>query len=104
MSISPLEPYKKFLAKWPKEAGPKPKATDLKAIHDTGIAKAGSKTAIAVAMAVRSDGTTQEQIKAVLGAPYRNKLSHLVANGLAKREHITGGRHMVYKLSLRRVA
>jgi hypothetical protein len=94
------ESYKPYFDQWPKEAGPKPSQKDLKAIHEAGIAKPGSKTAIAIAMALREKGTTQEQIKAALGTPYRNKLTALVANGLAKRKHVMGGRFMVYKLTL----
>jgi hypothetical protein len=96
-----LDSYQPIMSKWPKEAGPKPAKNLLKLIHDSGIAKPGSKTAVAVAMTLRNSGATQEQIKAVLGAPYRNKLTSLVVKGIAKREHVSGGRHMVYKLKLR---
>lgn len=97
-----MEVYKPLLASWPKEAGPKPTQKDLKLIHDTGIARPGSKTAMAVAMSLREKGATQDQIKKVLGAPYRNKLTTLVATGVARREHVSGeGRLMVYKLRIK---
>ena len=83
-----MEAYKPLFAKWPKEAGPKPTQKDLEVIHNTGIARPGSKTAVAVAMSMREGGTTQEQIKKVLGNPYRNKLTSLVVTGVAKREHV----------------
>jgi len=97
-----MEPYGKLMKQWPKEAGPKPTQKDLKVIHEAGIARPGSKTAVAVAMSMRDKGATQDQIKKVLGAPYRNKLTTLVATGIAKREHVSGeGRLMVYKLRLK---
>src|SRR5688572_12242471 len=103
--MSMLDAYKPLLAKWPKEAGPKPTQKDLKVIHEAGIARPGSKTAVAVAMSMRAKGTTQDQVKKVLGAPYRNKLTTLVATGVALREHVGGeGRHMVYKLRIKVVA
>lgn len=97
-----MDVYKPLLAKWPKEAGPKPTQKDLKLIDEAGIARLGSKTAVAVAMSLRPKGTTQDQIKKVLGNPYRNKLTHLVATGIARREHVGGeGRLMVYKLHIK---
>lgn len=98
--MSTLDVYKTILNVWPKDAGPKPKRRALKTIHEAGIARAGSKTAVAVAMALREKGVTQDQIKMVLGAPYRNKLTQLVVTGIAKREHVRGGRPMVYKLTI----
>lgn len=99
--MSNFEAYKPYFDQWPKDAGPKPKQADLKQIHEAGIAKVGSKTALAVAMSLRERGVTQDQIKMVLGQPYRNKLTHLVATGICMREHVNGGRPMVYKLVLR---
>ncbi len=100
-----MEVYKPLFAKWPKEAGPKPTQKDLKLIHEQGIARPGSKTAVAVAMSLREKGATQDQIKKVLGSPYRNKLTTLVVTGVAKREHVeAGGGHMVYKLRIKTAA
>ena len=95
-----LDHYKSFLDNWPKNAGPKPTQKDLKLIHDSGAARPGTKTAVAIAMSMRPHGTTQGQIKSVLGSPYRNKLTKLVATGAAKREHVPGHGQMVYKLVL----
>lgn len=98
------ETYKPLFVNWPKEAGPKPTQKDLKLIHEKHIARPGSKTAVAVAMSLRPNGTTQEQIKKVLGNPYRNKLTSLVVTGVARREHVEGGKHMVYKLRIKTAA
>lgn len=99
--MSTMEVYRPLFANWPKEAGPKPTQKDLKLIQQQGIARHGSKTAVAVAMSLRPNGATQEQIKKALGNPYRNKLTSLVVTGVARREHVEGGRHMVYKLKIK---
>jgi hypothetical protein len=68
--------------RWNKEAGPKPSKDVMKQAHQ--LARPGTKTATAVAMALRPCGTTQAQIKAVLGKPYRNKLRELTSRGAAR--------------------
>lgn len=98
------EPYTPFLEAWPKEAGPKPTNAEIRQAHDTGMVRAGTKDALAVIMAMRPAGTTQAQIKAVLGAPHRNKIKNLIVAGAAKR--ISAKRnehgHTVYKLEVKK--
>lgn len=77
------EAYMPYLSKWPREAGPKPKASDFAVVHASGHVKPGSKDALAVAMALR--GVTQGEIKAVLGLPHRNKFRELVKAKVAKQ-------------------
>lgn len=94
-----LNTYKPYLERWPTDAGPKPKISDFVAVHATGAVRPGSKDALAVAMALR--GVTQGEIKAVLGAPHRNKMKELVKKRVARRsraERRNG--QMVYKLEL----
>lgn len=87
---------------WDKASGRKP-VQELKRVHKAGLARAGSKSAIALAMALRPTGTTQPQIEAVLGSPYRNKLKQVVKAGHARKighTHNDAG-HIVYKLALK---
>ena len=99
----PTEDYKDFLSDWPREAGPKPKASELTAVYATGRVRPGSKDALAVAMALR--GVTQGEIKAVLGAPHRNKFRELVKARLARRLRVPRKDGLkVYKLELVRQA
>lgn len=96
---SVMKDYEPFLAKWPREAGPKPKASEIQAVHDTGHVKPGSKDALAVAMALR--GVTQGEIKAVLGHPHRNKFRELVRIKAAKVQKLPRRDGLkVYKLEL----
>jgi hypothetical protein len=91
--------YKIFLADWPREAGPKPKVSELAAVHATGRVRPGSKDALAVAMSLR--GVTQGEIKAVLGAPHRNKFRELVKARVARRLRVPRKDGLkVYKLEL----
>jgi hypothetical protein len=91
--------YKEYLTTWPREAGPKPKASELAAVHATGRVRPGSRDALAVAMSLR--GVTQGEIKAVLGAPHRNKMRELVKAKIARRLRVPRKDGLkVYKLEL----
>jgi len=68
---------------WSKDAGRRPAKAHLAAAQT--LARPGSKTAVALAMALRPEGTTQTEIKAILGRPYRNKLRDVVRSGAARR-------------------
>jgi len=63
------------ISQWPAKAGRKPSQKAFRQANK--ISRPGSKDNIAVAMALRPDGTTQKQIICVLGAPHRNKLKSL---------------------------
>lgn len=99
--MSQKSPYAPFLARWPKEAGHKPTEAEFRLIN--GFARAGTKDALALAMAFRPEGATQVQIKAVLHQPHRNKLVNLVEQRKARRVSVPlrDGR-VVYKLVPRR--
>lgn len=95
----PTKEYEEYLTTWPKEAGPKPKASELAAVHATGAVRPGSKDALAVAMSLR--GVTQGEIKAVMGNPHRNKFREMVKAKLAKTLRVPRRDGLkVYKLEL----
>ncbi|HET9285730.1 MAG TPA: hypothetical protein VFR24_27580 [Candidatus Angelobacter sp.] len=71
-----ISKYEPFLAGWKPEFGSKPRTKDLKQAEE--LAKPGSKTAFALAMALRPMGTSQSQIVKVLKLPHRNKIKQLV--------------------------
>lgn len=90
-----------YLRRWNKDAGRRPTADQLKSIVAHGLARPNTKNQVALAMALRKDGTTQPQIIAVLGQPHRNKFKQVVASRKAKvvtSEDSDG--HKVYKLKL----
>lgn len=99
---NPLGHYSAALKAWPvKYAGPKPTADNFKAAHTLG-ARPGTKTAMAVAMYLRSDGATQAQIINVNGGAYLNKMRAAIEAGQATRVPMsaTPQGHTVYKLAL----
>jgi len=71
------EIYKVFLSNWKPEYGKKPNNKQLTLAEH--VAKRGSKTAFALAMGMRPEGTSQSQIVKVLGLPHRNKIRKLAA-------------------------
>lgn len=90
-----------ILNKWKPEAGRKPSKKLLATVHESNAARPGSKDAVAIAMTLRPDGATQQQIAAVLGGPHRNKINHLVVSKKAKLVKMPERHgHMVYKLNL----
>lgn len=103
--MSVLNYYKNWLAKWPKEAGPKPTIEEVESIHKLG-ARAGSKAALANAMYLRKDGATSEQVSQVLGGPHLNKLRSLLSKGVVERVPTppTSEGHTVYKVKLNKSA
>ncbi len=68
--------------KWSKKTGPRPNKALMKAAAD--LAVRGSKAHLAVAMALRKDGLTQQEVIRVLGQPCRNKLKQLISAGLIR--------------------
>lgn len=59
-----------------KQSGPRPAKSYLKdASH---LAKDGTKDHMAIAMAMRPNGTTQNEVVAVLGKPHRNVIKRLI--------------------------
>lgn len=83
--MSMLKPYEGILRKWDtKKYGNRPTVKQLKEINEAGLARAGSKTAFALAMLMREDGASQVQIKNALGATYRNRANQLCMLGLAR--------------------
>lgn len=66
------------ILRFTKDTGPKP-AKKLLAEAAT-LAKADSADQIAVAMSMRPNGATQNEIVSLLGYPHRNKLRQLIAS------------------------
>lgn len=73
------------LANWPGAAGRKPNKNIFKTVEKQGLARPGTKAAVAVAMALREQGTTQEQVKLATGVTHRNKFRALQEQGLVQR-------------------
>lgn len=66
------------------------------------VARPGSKDAMAVAMALRPEGTTQGQVIQVLGHPHRNKIRSLLTHRKAKLLKMPDKDGMqVYKIDLK---
>jgi len=64
---------------WNRNAGRKP---DKKLLAEAAMfASSGSKTHMVIAMAMRPNGLTQDEVVSLLGHPYRNRIRQLV------REH-----------------
>ena len=95
-----LVAYQSVLKKWPKLAGPKPKVVYINNVLKLGSSRLGSLDTIAVAMAMRSKGVTQDQIILALGAPHRNKILKLAREKLIKLIKDRSGSSMNYKASL----
>lgn len=96
------EPYKHILDNWNKKAGRKPTTKQIREALKTGYCRIGAKNTLAIAMALRDGGTTQAQIKAVLGQTHHNKLKALVtkkAVSLVKAANDNGLTN--YKLKLK---
>lgn len=74
MSIK-MKDYKPYLANWKPEYGRKPNNSEVE--YAETMARHGSKTAFALAMGLRPQGTTQSTIVKVLGLPHRNKIRKL---------------------------
>jgi hypothetical protein len=89
--------YDTFLGPWKREYGKKPSTTELKQAET--LAKPGSKTAMALAMGLRPEGTTQSTLVKVLGLPHRNKIKKLVTEKKVKAK-VTGKRPSNIKLEI----
>ena len=61
---------------WNRHAGKKPDRKLL--VEASTYAIPGSKTHLVVAMAMRPNGLTQDEVISLLGHPYRNKIRQLV--------------------------
>ncbi len=72
--------------KWSKKTGIRPSKALL--AQAASLAVRGSKAHLAVAMALRKNGLTQQEVISVLGAPHRNKLKQLVDAGLLRSYRI----------------
>lgn len=97
-----LAPYQEILGAWNKDWGSKPTVKLLREVNEKALALRGSKTAFALAMLMRQEGATQVQIKAALGATYRNRANQLCVMGMAsmKRQGVNGQTR--YRLELRK--
>jgi hypothetical protein len=95
------EQYAGILAGWSPKAGKKPTAKEIKAAHETGLCRVGAKNTIAIAMTLRDNGATQEQIRLVLGHTHHNKIRSLVTKRAAKLIKAANDNGLtVYKLKL----
>lgn len=72
--------------KWTTKTGKKPPPEAFKAADD--FAKRGSHAHMVVAMAMRPDGLTQQEVITLLGHPYRNKLKKLVQDNKVRQVEI----------------
>lgn len=89
------------LRSFPRQSGKRPTILQLKSIVQHGLARPNTKNQIALAMALRKDGTTQPQIVAVLGQPHRNKFKAVQLSKKAKViTNKDGEGHVVYRLQL----
>jgi hypothetical protein len=75
MRTSMMLPYKPFLSEWKAEYGKKPTTQEIS--NAETVARSGSKTAFALALGLRPEGTSQSTIVKVLGLPHRNKIKKL---------------------------
>jgi hypothetical protein len=75
MRTSMMLPYKPFLSEWKAEYGKKPTTQEIS--NAETLARSGSKTAFALAMVLRPEGTSQSTLVKVLGLPHRNKIKQL---------------------------
>ena len=96
--MSTLENYRTYMSTWKPELGKKPRLKEIKSAET--LAKPGSKTAMALAMGLRTEGTSQSQIVKVLGLPHRNKIKKLVDAKKVKAV-ITGKRPSNIKLEIK---
>jgi hypothetical protein len=97
-----LESYSEVFANWTPKAGRKPKASEIRAALQTGFCRIGCKNTIAVAMTLREQGATQEQIRLVLGHSHHNKLKALVVKKVAKLVKASDESGLtIYKLRLK---
>lgn len=76
-----------------KTTGPKPTKKLLD--QASQLARSGTSSHIAVAMAMRPAGATQAEIINALGHPHRNKLKQLINEGLVKKHVIPDGSRSV---------
>lgn len=68
---------------WTPEAGAKPTQKLLKEASE--LAKPNTGDHLVVAMALRPNGLTQNEVKALLGRPHRNKIKKLLADNKVKQ-------------------
>ena len=61
---------------WNRNAGRKPDKKLL--LEASSFASSGSKTHMVIAMAMRPNGLTQDEVVQLLGRPYRNRIRQLV--------------------------
>ena len=100
--MSMVKPYQGIMKRWKtKEWGAKPTANQLKGIKEAGLARSGSKTAFALAMLMREEGASQTQIKAALGATYRNRANQLCILGLARLRARRSNGQTHYRLEIK---
>lgn len=62
---------------WSDRTGKPPTQKQLR--EAARLAKIGTKTHLAIAMALRPSGITQSEVITLLGSPYRNKIRQLIA-------------------------
>lgn len=71
---------------WNKETGPKPSKAAIAAA--SVLVRQDTDDHIAVAMTLRPNGATQNEIITLLGKPHRNKIRELVTKKRVKRQVI----------------
>ena len=76
-----------------KATGPKPSKTALEAAYK--FARKSSGDAMAIAMSMRPNGATQNEIIAALGKPHRNKIRDLVESKQLKKQVLPEGTRSV---------
>lgn len=87
---------------WPRMAGRKPDPTTLRAVTKHNLARPNTKNAVALAMMLRPEGTTQGQIAAALGRRNHNKIKQVVRKGRARQVPMPRKQgQRVYKLVLK---
>ena len=100
---STLAAYGETLSRWSKKLGPKPTKELLETVHEELGVRRGSKAALALAMYMRPEGATAQQVVQVIGTPQNNKRRELIANGkldLASKGERDSNNHLVYKVQL----
>jgi hypothetical protein len=92
--------YATAFKSWQKGYGSKPTSTMFEQVHGLGCRP--GKQALAAAMGLRPEGTTNAQVLLVCGNPQNNKRGGLVADGYLKREAVPNSPegHTVYKYTV----
>lgn len=99
--MSVLSIYQPYFRGW--KSGKRPTTREFKLVHDMHLARPGTKTAFAVAMALLPNGTSQPQIMQILSSPHRNKIKELALRKDMKLTREKDGNVVRIKLTPRAV-